>query len=218
MSEDGHWRMLKPFVRHEVRRARGGYVFRLDVPWEALWDRLPVFGDRNDNFWRLQIMRWVGGGITWGGEVHEPARGGYIRWPDFTEEQKLAILQKTLEKGWIAYKAFDGKARYSTLGAGAPWSSFASVRTETYAVEQAKAEGPRTYVNYSEDPSFRPELDRLHAERDALGAGIAAFATMTPADRDAFYRKAAPMLFNYRLAIEAAYAAHLKNKLLKGDK
>lgn len=216
MSEGRDWRLIKPFVRHQVRRARGGYVFRLDVPWEALWDRLPIFSDRTDNFWRIQIMRWTAGGLTWGGEVHEPARGGYMRWPRFTDAQKLAIMERVLACGWRSFSSVCGAARYSVRGSNKPsgWDLYPVVRTEPYALDQLKAEGPRTYVPYGEDPAFRPILEKLHAERAALGAGIAGFAALAPAEREAFYRKAAPMLFNYRLDVEAAYAKFLKDKML----
>ena len=220
MSEGRDWRMLKPFVRHEIRRARDGYVFRLDVPWESMWDRLPIFSDRNDNFWRIQVMRWSGGGLTWGGEVHEPARGGYMRWPAFTDAQKLAIMQTVLDKAWRSFKGWDAEARYSVMGSNKPsgWDMTAVVRTEPYAIDQVKAEGSRTYVNYAEDPAFRPVLEKLHAERVALGAGISGLAKMSPGEREAFYKKATPMLFNYRLDVEAAYAAHLKDKMLEEGK
>ena len=214
LPQDRHWRLLMPYVRHELRRVTNGYVFRLDIPWEAFWDRLP-FDGRADNLWRLQVIRWSDGGRTWGGEVHEPARAGYVRWPDFTLARKAAIWQRLLEKGWTHFRNLASQPDYNVTAKGFAYGRAPFVRNEPYALAQLVAEGPRTYVNYAEDLAFRPALERLVAARQALGPEIAAFATRPPDEQAETYRRAADMLYNFRYAVEAAYAKHLKEKLLK---
>ena len=213
---DRRWRPLKPFVREETRALSNGYVYRLEFPWESMWDRLPIFSDRQDNFWRLSVMRWVNGGMTWGGTVHEPARFGYIRWPKFTDAQKTAIMRRVLEKAWMDFRTLSAKAAYSVAGSVENAGGRAGyVRTEPYAVAQAKEQGPRSYINYCEDPDFRPTLEKLTAEAQALGPGIAAFASKPMDEQVRFYRAASDTLFNFRYAVEEAYEKQLRAKFVK---
>lgn len=215
---DRRWRFLKPYLSTQTRRVSNGFVFRLNVPWAALWDRLPVFSDRRDNFWRLQVIRWAdGAGQTWGGGVHEPARAGYIRWPAFTEAQKTEILRRLIEKAWSDFQDESAKTEFTTAASGYQRSGRAGyVRNEPYAVEQIKEEGPRTYVLYNENPEFRPTLDAIVASAKELGKGVAGFTAMAPAARDAFYREASERLFNFRYDVEEAWAKLLREKFTNG--
>jgi len=217
---DRRWRFLKPYVRQGEHRIPNGYVFKMDIPWEGLWDRLPIFSDRMDNFWRLQVIRWAGaGGQTWGGGVHEPSRAGYIRWPAFTDAQKTEIMRRLLEKAWSQFNTLLDSSEFSVKATGPSYSlNTGYVRTEPYAVARVKREGPRTYVNYCEDPDFRPTLEKLVAEAKAYGKGIAAFAQMDPSAQVAFYREASEALFNFRYTVEEAYAKVLRTKFTKGGK
>ena len=213
---DRRWRFLKPYVSHETRTLPNGYVFRMNIPWESLWDRLPIFSDRADNFWRLTVIRWTGGGVTWGGGVHEPARFGYIRWPKFTDAQKTEVMRRILMKGWSDFKVLSSAAAYSVEGSVSnSWGRAGYVRCEPYAVAQAKEEGPRSYINYCEDPGFRPTLERLSAAAQSLGPEIAAFAAKPMDEQVRFYRRAADRLFNFRYDVEAAYEKHLREKFVK---
>ena len=210
---DRHWRALLPRVRHEVRHVKGGYVFRMDVPWEAIFDYLPL-SDKPETFWRLQVVRWVGGGVTWGGEVHQPSGAGYVRMPAFTAEQRTALRKAVLEKAWIAFRKQIATLPFSVNGPSIPANKRAPwVRNEPYAVAQRQAEGPRTYVNWAEDPAFAPTYAKLVAEGNALASQIATLDGMDEAAQAAFYEKASARLFNFRYDVEAASAAHVGEKL-----
>ena len=217
--ESARWRPLLDRTRLTTRVRDNGFVVRLDFPWEAFWDRLPIFSDRADNFWRLGIMRWAAGGVTWGGDVHEPNRFGYLRWPAFTDEQKTAIMERLLWKAWHDYRELVAGVAYNTdvKGPGS-WARAAYVRNEPYAVETIAADGPRSYVNYAEDPLFRPTLERLEAACAALAPRLAAFRTLPPAEQERFYREAAPRLFNFRYDVERAYDDETRMHVIKGVK
>lgn len=208
---DRHWRFLLPYVRHETHRVKGGYVFRLDVPWEAVFDRLPDM-DRPETFWRLQVVRWVNGGVTWGGAVHQPTGAGYVRMPAFTPERRTAIRQTVLERAWSGFRTLITKLPYSLNAPSvAPNKRAPVVRTEPYA--KAEAAAPRTYVNWAEDPAFAPVYERLVAACNALAPRLAAFDALPEPEQARFYREASGKLFNFRYDVEAAYAAHVGAKL-----
>lgn len=210
---DRHWRYLLPYVRHEVRSVKGGYVFRLDVPWECVFDRLPLT-NRPETFWRLQVVRWVNGGVTWGGEVHQPSGSGYIRMPAFTAAQRTAIRRTVLEKAWIAFRRRIVTLPYSLNAPGlAPNKRAPYVRTEPYVAAERAKEGPRTYVNWAEDPAFAPTYAKLVADCNALAPGLAALESMGEEEQTRFYRTASEKLFNFRYDVEAAYAAQVGRTL-----
>lgn len=211
LVNDRTWRFMSPYVATEMHPVRNGYVFRLSIAWEGLWDRLPFLSEKKDNLWRLKVVRWAGGGLTWGGEVHMPMRSGYLRWPAFTAAERASVLRRVLERGWSDYCRHRREPCYNVSKAG--WSA-ARVRTEPWHVAEVEANGPRSYINYTEDPAVRPELENIVAEADALGKGIADFGTMDEAAQLDFYRKAAPKLFNFRYDVEAASAARLKAKIV----
>ncbi len=203
LVEDTGYRPVKPHtvVRDYVLK-EGAILRRYDISWEPLFDRLP-FSDKRDNIWRLSVVRWApGGGQTWGGPVHQPGQAGYIRFPDFTPEQRTAIMATLLRKAWSSFRVRAGKRDMISSADG--WSR-PQVRTEKYFLEET-ADAPRSYVNYNEDPGFRPILDKLQAERYALAPTIGAFASLPPGEQVAFYEKASKMLFNYEYDVQAAYA------------
>ena len=211
------WRYIRPYVRYDVREAPNAYVARLSFPWYAFWDRLPVFSEGRNNFWRLGVMRWAAGGQTWGGIVHEPDRFGYIRWPAFTEEQKGEILARTLRRGWLDFCNLCATLNYDTSVTNAgSWARASYVRTEPYARAAIEADGPRTWMLAAEDPELRPILAGLQSECRALGPKIARFRELPYAEKAAFYREAAPKLFNFRYDVEAAIGRHAKSKIMEG--
>ena len=212
---DRHWRALKPYVKESTRTVKNGYVFRMDIPWEALWDKMPLFSDRTDNFWRLTVIRWTDGGVTWGGGVHEPALFGYIRWPDFTDAQRTEIMKRVLHKGWESFRCVLKRPAFAPGGGVDLPNRPAYVRTEPYAVAKQAAEGPRSFINYTEDPAFRPTLDRLTAEAQALAPEIARFDGLSRAEQEALYRRASAKLFNFKMDVEEAYEKHLRDKFVK---
>ena len=210
LVENAGYRPIKPHtvVRDYVLK-EGAILRRYDISWEPLFDRLP-FSDKRDNLWRLSVVRWApGGGQTWGGPVHQPSRAGYIRFPDFTPEQRTAIMGTLLRKAWAAFRVRAGRRDMvsSSDGWGKP-----QVRTEKYFLEET-AEAPRSYVNYNEDPGFRPILDKLQTERYALAPTIGAFASLPPDEQVAFYEKASKLLFNYEYDVQAAYARFCEDEL-----
>jgi hypothetical protein len=76
----------------------GTYIF---VPWEALYDRLPLEGGK----WPFGFIRWTpAGGITWGGKVHEIGQWGTVEWDKPSPEQALTIRKNIARKAWGKYK------------------------------------------------------------------------------------------------------------------
>lgn len=214
-TEGRAWRNVEVDLRCETRLRGNGFVVRFDFPWELFWDRLPIFCDRADNFWRLSVIRWASGGVTWGGEVHEPNRFGYIRWPAFSDAQKTEIMERLLYKAWHAYKALAEQTDYNTSSKGpVGWNRTSYVRTEPYAVDAIKADGPRSYAVLAEDPGFYPVLTALVAECDKLAPGIAAFRSLPLEKQEAFYKEASARLFNFRYDVEEAYGKYEKAKIM----
>lgn len=207
--QDHTWRDISSSVFVDERRLPNGFLLRLTFPWERLFDRLP-FSSKADAIWRLSVIRWVDGGRTWGGVVHQESRAGYIRFPDFSTEERVRIMKRLLEKGWMSFRRACNDPQYNVSGG---WAA-PIARSDAFILEE-NAKMRRTFINYSEDPDFRPELEKLVAERNALADGIAGFESKTPAEQLAFYRKASDMLFNFRYFVEEAYGRHLGEKLFK---
>ncbi len=212
------WRPIWGVVRHEVREAPNAYVARISLPWHVFWDRLPVFSEKRDNFWRLSVMRWAAGGWSWGGIVHEPDRFGYIRWPAFTEAQRGEILDRVLKRGWLDFCNLSATLDFDTSCTNAAaWGRAAYVRTEPYALEADKADGPRTWMLAAEDPELRPALVAIQKECRDLGPTLAHFRELPWDEQKAFYRKAAPKLFNFRYDVDAAFDRIAKSKIMEGQ-
>ncbi len=194
---------------HDYVLKEGAILRRYDISWEPLFDRLP-FSTKRDNLWRLFVCRWApGGGQPWGGPVHQPSQAGHIRFPDFTPEHRTAILEPLLRKAWTSFRLRSGKRDLVCSPDG--WSS-PQVRTEKYILEELD-EAPRSYANYNEEPGFRPILEKLQAERNALAPSLGTFATLPPDEQLAFYEKASKMLFNYEYDVQAAYARFTEDQL-----
>lgn len=210
LEADRDFRTLLPYTTFEEHELPNGVMLRLTYAWEGMFDYLPfVDAGKKDNFWRFSAIRWApGGGQTWGGKVHAPSQAGYIRFPEFTPGQKTAIMAHVLKEGWKVFRASERDYRYN-VGNGLP---YADVNTNLYYREELAAH-PRSFVNYAEDPGFRPELARLRAACSALGPGLSRFAEMAGDEQIAFYKKASQLLFNYRYDVEEAYREYLVRKL-----
>ncbi len=209
LMQDKTFRPMLPHITHAATPYKdNALVVRFTFDWAGLFDRLP-FTDKRDNFWRLSMIRW-NGGQTWGGVVHQQNQAGYIRWPDFTPEQKTRIMRRTLEKGWAQFNGALGNLRYGING----WS-MPGIYTNRAWIAAENAAAPRSYVNFNEDPDFRATLAGLEAERKALASTLAVFGSLPPEEQWRFYRRAADMLFNFEYDVEAAYARHQANSLFK---
>lgn len=201
--DDRNFRSIENHITAETKILSNGYITKIDVPWEPLFDRLP-FSDRKDSFWRLSV---IANGQTWGGVVHQANQAGYIRWPEFTQAQKTAIMKNLLWKAWNAYQNESGSIDLAK--ANIPY------RREPYYLEK-DSKLPHSYKLYVEDFAFRePWLESAVAERNALGAKIVEFEKLSPAEQVTFYKKAADMLFNYRYDVEEAYRKHMKKSIFK---
>ncbi|MBO5693974.1 MAG: hypothetical protein J6S98_01075 [Lentisphaeria bacterium] len=212
MKEDRNVRWMFDAMKVEPRYTSNGVVLRFSVPWEVLWDKLPVFSKKKDNHWRLSMIRWGGsqGGETWGGVVHAQSRCGYLRMPDFTKEQQTAIMKTTLLKLWRQYQLCKNHTRNN------PNLVPESVKTNRY--RQSLAHFAHTWANVNEDRAFVDQwLKPAIAERDAIGKGLAIFEKMSLEEQKAFYLKNAPLLANFQYDIDDAYAAFCKAKLMGAE-
>lgn len=208
MKEDRNNRALFNDIRIDAKFVTNGTVVKFTIPWLPLWDHLPVFQEKADNFWRLSLIRWGGafGGETWGGVVHSQTQCGYLRMPAFTDQQKTAIMKDTLLRLWAQYQKIKTNASVAP-GTVCGRKDFYRQSIEPY---------PHTWMNVNEDFAFVDAwLNPAIAERNAIGAGIAGFEKMSIAEQLAFYRKNAPLLANFQYDIDEAYAAHLKSQLMK---
>ena len=197
------FRYMRPYTKVSETVLKNSVIVRLDFAWEGIFDKLTFLGDEADDaIWRLSMIRWApGGGQTWGGVVHQQSRAGYIRW-HFTREQKTAIMKSVLDKAWTAFRRATASPDLLCD------KSWAGVNTDRAKYFSAMMEtDPRSFVNYNEDPAFRPVLESLEAERKALAPAIATFTELPYDEQVAFYEKASRMLFNYRYDVEDAYAA-----------
>jgi len=201
---DRQFRLSKPTITES--RLDNAIVIRFSYDWANFWDRLPLFTDRMDNFWRLSLIRWVEGGVTWGGTVHQNSQAGYIRWPEFTPAQRTAVLKRTLEKGWTEFRTYTHGNTISIGLVPPTWFGF---------TEERRKLDPRSFVNMNEDPDFRATLEKMILERRALGPEIARFGEMSREEQDAFYAKASEMLFNFPWALQEAYGEYQTDRLFE---
>ena len=210
---------VTPFLKAEEDRVGGSLLVRMTYDWACVFDMLPLWPEKRDNFWRIGCIPYMTGG-TWGGVVHQPNQAGYVRWPDFTPEQRLAVMRTTLLKGWAKFKA---QLETFELGYGKIPSDKAAYGQAGYPVPdpgryhaEKVAKEPRTYVVFAEDPDFRPIYEKLLKEREALGPQIGEMDRMDEAARRTFYEKASEMLFNFRADAEQAYKDYQKKLLMEG--
>lgn len=202
LVNDRNFESLESYLRLESKIVSNGVMLRIFVPWTFAWNMLPLDDGKRNNYWRLSVIRFSpGGGQTWGGVVHELSRAGYIQWPDFTPEQKLAIRKNVLYHAWNDYKAAFRRvdpAKTPDL-------------KEPYRAALPKSE--RSYNNFAEYRDFAEEwMKPMAAERDALGAQIAAMDTLSPEEQDRFYKKASAALIQFQYDLEEAFAKYLKQK------
>ena len=208
LEQDRHFRPCLPYTTHDEKILPNGFLVRFNVAWDPLFDRLPLDSEKIDNFWRLSVIRWADRGLTWGGVVHQVNQAGYIRWPAFTQKQKTAIREHLLCRAWTHFRLLSSKPSLTTEKG---WGGVA-LNKAPYRLDEMK-EDPCSFLNCNEDPDFRPILEQLTAERNALGPEIARFSQMTPEEQKAFYDKASDMLFNFAYDVEAAYRAFATKRL-----
>lgn len=208
MKQDRNNRDQFKDMRVEARLNSNGVVLRSMIPWHVIWDRLPVFPEKRDNFWRLSMIRWGGSngrGETWGGRVHSQTKCGLIRMPDFTSAQKAAIMKTTLETLWTQYQNVKNSTPVNPA--------------KTFPLNQYRKSIdslPHTWMNVNEDPDFKENvLIPLIKDRDQIGAEFAKFDTMSVAEQQAFYLKNAPLLANFAYDVDEAYSKYLKTKMMK---
>ena len=215
-AQNRHWRPYLPSLAQRTQRIASGYVFSLRLPWDVAFDNLPFNTGRAEQIWRVGVMRWVDGGVTWGGVVHEPSQSGYVRF-HYTEREQVEIMARILERAWADFCKVSSAAPYAVARpTDSKWSRRAVVLDAQYAKARVAKEGPRTYINYGEDPDFAPTLIALEDAAKALAPQIAAFRELKTMDeKRAFYRRASDKLFNYAHDVRAAYAAQLKKGLFE---
>jgi len=109
-SPHRHFRSLKGSLRCETIGLTGAFGTYVFIPWTSLYDKLPLDGGR----WPFSVIRWkTGGGVTWGGKVHEIGRWGLVAWDKPTDQQKRAIRLGVVKRAWGRYrKARAAHARY----------------------------------------------------------------------------------------------------------
>ncbi len=209
LVEDQRFRPCLPFTTYTQYDLKNAILMKFNFGWEPLFDRLPIFSTKADNFWRLSVIRWAaGGGQTWGGVVHQANQAGYIRWPNFTAKQKTAMMKNVLQSGWKKYHALSFSPIYKVNDGwnGIPLDDAEYRRSE---LKDKKV----SYINYNEDPDFRPTLEKLIAERNALAPTIGKLELLTFDEQVEFYHKASEMLFNFEYAVEAAYENYQEDKV-----
>lgn len=213
------FRRLKPLLTITEGETGGNAILvKAVIPWYALYNRLPLWPEKRENFWRVGVIPYASG-ATWGGVVHQANQAGLVRLPEFTAERRAAIMKKILLRAWEDYKTLT--VRYD-LGYGKLPADKEAYGLVGYAVpDPAKyqservAKHPRTYVNYAEDPAFRPVQEKLLKERDAIGPALASFDALDADAQKAFYLENAPKLIEYKADLEAAYGAYVHNRLMK---
>lgn len=95
-----HYRSLKDSVRSESLPLETGFATFLFIPWESLYDRLPLDGDH----WRFSLMRW-GPSMTWGGKVHDTGNFGLIHFRPPSPSQGVEIEKRILRAAWFEFRA-----------------------------------------------------------------------------------------------------------------
>jgi len=99
-SPHRHYRSLAGALTAETIALDGAFGTRVFIPWWALYDKLPA----GDEAWPFSIIRWMpGGGVTWGGKVHEIGNWGVVEWEAPADAQRLAILKKIVARAWGSY-------------------------------------------------------------------------------------------------------------------
>jgi hypothetical protein len=100
-----HYRSLKEYAKVETLPLEDGFGTFVFIPWEALYDYLPLNGE----YWRFSIIRWMpfgkAGGVTWGGHVHDTGNFGLLHFEKPTAAQQTAIEKRMLRVAWFKFLA-----------------------------------------------------------------------------------------------------------------
>lgn len=212
LMEDRTFRTVKGRLTVDVHHRPDTEVMHIRVPWDPLFDRLPFLRKGAENIWRLSVIRWAStGGQTWGGNVHQQSTAGYLRFPPFTEAQKTAIMKHVLVGGWDAFNGVLAAPRYSMMLL--PVNSCGHF-------ERDQDRFPHTFLVPAADKQFRESvMKQMIAERSALGGKIADFETLPYAEREAFYKTAAPMLYNFEYDLQQAWGKWQEDQIFaeKGE-
>lgn len=94
-----NYRSLKDRIRVESMPVKAGFGTFLFVPWNVLYDRLPL----NGNLWRFSLMRW-GPSMTWGGKVHDTGNFGLVRFQKPSSEITAGIMKSIVRYAKSKFK------------------------------------------------------------------------------------------------------------------
>ncbi|MCA9133205.1 MAG: hypothetical protein KDA45_08620 [Planctomycetales bacterium] len=95
-----HFRSLSDSIKVESLPLETGVGTAIFVPWEPLYDQLPL---KNDT-WRFSLMRW-GPSVTWGGKVHDIGNFGQVHFQPPTAENRVALQRRLVRAGWFNFLA-----------------------------------------------------------------------------------------------------------------
>lgn len=105
-----HYRSLGPYFKVESRPLADGFGTYLFIPWEGIYERIPI----NETTWRFTIIRWMpfakAGGVTWGGRVHQTGDFGLLHFKGATPDQRTRIEGRLARKAWYKFLATSGEA------------------------------------------------------------------------------------------------------------
>ena len=94
-----YYRSLKGRARIESRPIDGGVATAMFVPWDVLYDRLPLNGEH----WRFSVMRWGGASMTWGGKVHDTGNFGLVKFEVPPAGVAEAVRKRMCRSAWLAF-------------------------------------------------------------------------------------------------------------------
>lgn len=199
LERDRNFKRINHDLKVETKLIDSGYISKVFIPWSMLDNRMP-FPRKKDNFWRVSIMRWCPGtSQTWGGRVHALTSTGYFRLPTFSDAQKDAIRKNILLRAWNEFQE-QYKAVNSVDGMIEPWRQ-----------EKDKSQ-PRSYITMREEREFMTKvMPTILPEFHAIGKDIAAYDTLTGAQKDALLVRA-KRLKQFSFVWQTAYAEYLKAK------
>jgi hypothetical protein len=99
-SPHRHYRSLQDHIRCETIALEDGFGTLVSIPWESLYDKLPLAGGT----WPFSVIRWMPeGGVTWGGKVHEIGRWGQVEWQPPEPAARTRIRKTLLRRAWGVY-------------------------------------------------------------------------------------------------------------------
>jgi len=113
-----NYRSLEGHISIESLPVEGGVATAMFIPWERVYDRLPLNGD----YWRFSFMRWGGASLTWGGKVHDTGNFGLVHFQKPSAEVVAAIEKKMLRAAWFNFVRIAAKetAHWSEQKMGDP--------------------------------------------------------------------------------------------------